>query len=271
MINDNSNVYKSIRDGKYFSFCYHKLDRRINSFGFNDDGSAKTFKDIQGEYNNKTPSELIENKEWVEVLVSELFEPEFGEVFQLKFSFENKEYQQTGISYSDQTQGHGNERMYRRGLISLKEFDRIYKHYYMPFNINSNKDELTSSKNYQEIISNSNYNTRDEELRLQADYADGSYEEMVKTAKVIAGGKGNDWYRYVWTTVDTDNGLYLIAGVKTANRMDWYFSEKPWGIGIKEADDRIFLAVTWEEQKIKDSDNDKYQRRFLKKGNCYDE
>jgi len=43
---------------------------------------------------------------------------------------------------------------------------------------------------------------------------------------------------YVWTEVDGDEGVYIVAGYRLANRIQYYITEIPW-----TDDDDIFITI----------------------------
>ena len=82
---------------------------------------------------------------------------------------------------------------------------------------------------------------------LQATYR--SWEAMLSFTRKLAISYGlteADWYRFLWTSFEGDDGIiYLTNGTRFVNRLDFWFSKKPWGIGDKKIDDKIHIEVTW--------------------------
>ena len=82
---------------------------------------------------------------------------------------------------------------------------------------------------------------------LQADH--NSWDTMVRFTRRLAilySLTEDDWYRFLWTSFEGDDGIiYLTNGTRFVNRLDFWFSKKPWGIGDKKIDDKIHIEVTW--------------------------
>ena len=91
-------------------------------------------------------------------------------------------------------------------------------------------------------------NTSDQ---LQADHT--TREDMLDFSRGLAKDYGlpiEDWYRFLWTSFDGDDGtLYLTNGLKYVNRLDYWFSKNPWGIdNNKQINNQIIIDVAWEDQ-----------------------
>ena len=87
--------------------------------------------------------------------------------------------------------------------------------------------------------------------QLQADST--SWNEMLDFSRKLAIDYGlteDDWYRFLWTSFDGDDGTtYLVNGTRYANRLDFWFSQKPWGIdNNKQINDLTMIEVAWEDQ-----------------------
>lgn len=94
---------------------------------------------------------------------------------------------------------------------------------------------------------------------LQADSS--SYQEMIAFAKTLAS-EPEYWYRHLWTSFDGDDGtMYLRNGTVFVNRLDYWFTKKPWGLDqSKNFNNKIMIEVAFEDQ----SDCNKYQQQRSK-------
>ena len=83
--------------------------------------------------------------------------------------------------------------------------------------------------------------------QLQADHT--TWEKMLAFATSLANNP-DEWYRHLWTSIDGEDGsMYLVNGTALVNRIDFWFSKKPWGIpGEKEINDKTYITVAWEDQ-----------------------
>ena len=87
--------------------------------------------------------------------------------------------------------------------------------------------------------------------QLQADST--SWDKMLDFSRKLAinyGLQKDDWYRFLWTSFDGDDGtIYLTNGTKYVNRIDFWFSQKPWGQdNNKPINDSTIIEVAWEDQ-----------------------
>ena len=87
--------------------------------------------------------------------------------------------------------------------------------------------------------------------QLQADNT--SWDKMLEFSRNLAVNYGlskDDWYRFLWTSFDSDDGtIYLVNGTRYINRIDFWFSQKPWGQdNNKQINDLTMIEVAWEDQ-----------------------
>lgn len=87
----------------------------------------------------------------------------------------------------------------------------------------------------------------------QLDANHTTWDKMLNFSRKIAveyGLQEEDWYRFLWTSFDGDSGtIYLRNGTVFINRLDFWFSKKPWGIDSnKEINDQTMIEVAWEGQ-----------------------
>ncbi len=87
--------------------------------------------------------------------------------------------------------------------------------------------------------------------QLQADNT--SWDKMLEFSRNLAleyGLTEDDWYRFLWTSFDGDDGtIYLVNGTRYIGRIDFWFSQKPWGQdNNKPINDLTMIEVAWEDQ-----------------------
>jgi len=91
------------------------------------------------------------------------------------------------------------------------------------------------------------YDPENDDQKLQADST--SWDKMIAFATSLADDPDH-WYRHLWTSTDEgESGTFILNnGTRFVNRMDYWFTNEPWGCGDKEIDDQTFITVAWEDQ-----------------------